>query len=176
MTSSDTTQPLPADDLSRSLVVSDPAAPGLRHIFLAGGSYTILVSGSQTQGKYCLIDMLVPAQGGPPPHRHDFEEAFTILEGSLEFTFRCQTHTVSAPATVAIPANAPHSFRNVSGKPAHMLCLCAGAGQEDFFATVGVLVPSRDAPPPVLSPAEQAEKRALAESLAGQFRTEFLVG
>jgi mannose-6-phosphate isomerase-like protein (cupin superfamily) len=25
--------------------------------------------------------MLVPSVGGPPPHRDDFEEMFTILEG-----------------------------------------------------------------------------------------------
>jgi hypothetical protein len=40
-------------------------------------AYTILVTGAQTSGRYCLIDMLVPPGGGPPPHRHDFEEMFT---------------------------------------------------------------------------------------------------
>jgi hypothetical protein len=32
--------------------------------------------------------MLVPPGGGPPPHRHDFEEMFTILDGEIELTFR----------------------------------------------------------------------------------------
>jgi quercetin dioxygenase-like cupin family protein len=27
-----------------------------------------------------VIDMHVPPGGGPPPHRHDFEEMFTVLE------------------------------------------------------------------------------------------------
>jgi quercetin dioxygenase-like cupin family protein len=26
--------------------------------------------------------------GGRPPHRHDFEESFTVLEGEIEATFR----------------------------------------------------------------------------------------
>jgi len=33
-----------------------------------------LVTGEQTDGRYCLIEMLVPRGGGPPPHdpaRHD---------------------------------------------------------------------------------------------------------
>jgi mannose-6-phosphate isomerase-like protein (cupin superfamily) len=39
------------------------------------------VSGAQTAGRYCLIDMIVPDGSGPPLHRHDFEEMFTLLEG-----------------------------------------------------------------------------------------------
>jgi len=35
-----------------------------------------------------LIDMLVPRGGGPPPHRHDFEETFVVLEGEIDATFR----------------------------------------------------------------------------------------
>ena len=32
--------------------------------------------------------MFVPPGGGPPPHRHDFEEMFHVLEGEVEVTFR----------------------------------------------------------------------------------------
>jgi hypothetical protein len=81
------TTTIPADDSSRSLTVADPDGAGVPHVSVAGGTYTILVSGAQTAGRYCLVDMLVPAGGGPPPHRHDFEEMFTLLEGELEFTF-----------------------------------------------------------------------------------------
>jgi quercetin dioxygenase-like cupin family protein len=97
------------------LTVADPDSTGMPHISVAGGTYTILVSGAQTAGRYCLVDMLVPAGGGPPPHRHDFEEMFTLLEGELEFAFRGKSHTVRAGSTVNVPANAPHAFKNVSG-------------------------------------------------------------
>lgn len=174
MTPPDPIAPIPADDTARALVVADPDSPALRHLSVAGGSYTILVSGEQTGGRYSLIDMQVPPAGGPPPHRHDFEEAFTLLEGELEFTFRGRTQTVAAPATVAIPANAPHSFRNLSGRPAHMLCLCSPAGQEEFFAEVGLPLSDRNAQPPRLSPEQQAAKGTFARSLAARYRTEFL--
>ena len=165
---------LPADDAGRPLVVSDPDDRDLRHLSIAGGRYTILVSGEQTRGQYCLIEMLVPPDGGPPPHRHDFEEAFTLLEGELEFTFRGRTRTVAAPATLAIPANAPHRFRNASGSTVRMLCLCSPAGQDEFFAAIGVPVASRDAPEPAVDAEAQAGKRALAQALASRFHTEFL--
>jgi len=47
--------------------------PGLRHLGIVGDTYTIPLSGDDTDGRYCLIDMHVPPGGGPPPHRHDFE-------------------------------------------------------------------------------------------------------
>jgi quercetin dioxygenase-like cupin family protein len=42
-------------------------------------------------GRYCLIDMFVPPGGGPPLHRHDFEEMFTVVEGAIEVLFRGTT-------------------------------------------------------------------------------------
>ncbi len=139
-----------------------------------GDTYTILVSGAQTNGRYCLIDMLVPDGGGPPPHRHDFEEMFSLLEGELEFTFRGETQTVRAGSTVNIPANAPHVFKNKSGKTVHMLCMCTPAGQEEFFMAVGVPVDSRSSPSPAMSKEEKAEKGKLAKALAPKYRTEML--
>ena len=165
---------IPADDPNRKPTVADPDGAGIRHVFLAGDIYSILVSGAQTNGRYCLIDMRVPDGGGPPPHRHDFEEMFTLLDGELEFTLRGETQTVRAGSTVNIPANAQLSFKNASGGTVHLLCLCTPAGQEDFFLAVGVPVESRGAAPPTLSKEEVAEKGRLAEALAPRYRTEML--
>ena len=85
--------------------------------------------------------------GGPPPHRHDFEETFTVLEGELDATFRGTKVVVRAGETVNIPANAPHQFRNSSIKAVRLMCICSPAGQEEFFLEVGVPVPTRTAAP-----------------------------
>lgn len=166
--------PLPADDPGRKLTVTKLDDPQVHHISVVGDIYTILVSGKDTLGRYCLIDMLVPNGNGPPPHRHDFEEMFALLEGELEFTFRRTMQTVTAPATVNIPANAPHVFKNKSGKTVHMLCMCTPAGQDEFFMAVGVPMESRDAPPPKLSNDEQTAKGEFAQKLAPKYRTEML--
>ncbi|MGR4927120.1 cupin domain-containing protein [Bradyrhizobium sp. CAR08] len=165
---------IPADDPGRALTVADPDGADVPHISVAGGTYTVLVSGAQTAGRYCLVDMLVPAGGGPPPHRHDFEEMFTLLEGELEFTFRGKSHTVSAGSTVNVPANAPHAFKNVSGKTARMLCMCAPAGQDEFFLAVGFPVDGRTSPPPKPTPEEMAEKGKLIAALLPKYRTEMV--
>jgi hypothetical protein len=72
---------LPPDDLSRTATIVHADDPGLTHLGIGVGTYTILISGEQSGGAYTLIDMLVPA-GGPPPHRHDFEECSTCSKAS----------------------------------------------------------------------------------------------
>jgi len=118
--------------------------------------------------------MLVPPGGGPPLHRHDFEEMFTVLDGEIELTFRGETHRAGKGSVVNIPANAPHRFRNTSDGPAHLLCLCAPPGQKDFFLAVGDPLESRDAPPPALNDRQKAERRGRAQRLAATYRTELL--
>ena len=125
---------LPPDDLTRTLAVAMADAPGLPHIGLVGDTYTVLLSGKDTAGKFCLIDMHIPPDGGPGPHRHDFEETFILLEGEMVATFRGEKSTMKAGQTVHIPANAPHMFHNASDANVRLLCLCAPAGQEEFFA------------------------------------------
>lgn len=165
---------IPADDPARRLTLARPDDPALTHLSVAGGTYTILVTGAQTAGRYCLIEMLVPPGGGPPHHRHDFEEMFTLLEGALDFTFRGETTTVEAGSTINVPANAPHFFINASDKPARLLCLASPAGLDAFFMAVGDPVASRTSPPPHLSPEEKAERGRRAQALSAQYVTEII--
>src|SRR6202046_1734144 len=93
--------PVPADDRGRLLThVSPDTDDSLPPLGVVGDTYTILVSGADTAGRYTLIDMHVPPGGGPPPHRHDFEEMFTILYGEFDFTFRGGPTVAHAGETV----------------------------------------------------------------------------
>ena len=58
---------IPPDDQKRKLTVANPDDARVAHVFVAGDTYSILVPGSATGGRFCLIDMLVPDGGGPPP-------------------------------------------------------------------------------------------------------------
>jgi quercetin dioxygenase-like cupin family protein len=167
--------PIPSDDPSRKLKIAKPDTDqSLPHIGLVGDTYTILISGDDTNGRYCLIDMHIPAGGGPPPHRHDFEESFTVLSGEIEATFRGEKSVVRAGETLSIPANAPHSFTNAFKKPARLLCICAPAGQEEFFGEIGVRVNTRTTTPPKLDKRAQAAALKKVEDLAPKYRTELL--
>ena len=166
---------IPPDDPRRKLAVARPDEdPSLTHLGLVGDTYTILLTGEQTAGRYTLIDMHVPPGGGPPPHRHDFEEMFTVLDGEVELTFRGERMVARAGETVNVPANAPHAFTNASGGPARLLCMCSPSGQEQFFLEVGQPVATRTEPPPGLDPAAQAAFIAKSQALAPDYRTELL--
>jgi quercetin dioxygenase-like cupin family protein len=168
---------IPADDPTRQLTYARPDSDdSLEHLGVVGDTYTILVAGSDTAGKYTLIDMHVPPGGGPPPHRHDFEEMFSILEGEIAFTFRGEPTVAHAGETVSVPANAPHVFTNASDRPARLLCLCAPSGQEEFFREIGVPVASRTEPPPKLDQEAGKAMMAKAIALAPKYRTELLLG
>jgi quercetin dioxygenase-like cupin family protein len=166
---------IPPDDLLRHLAIArSNENQDLPHLGVVGDTYTILLSGADTAGRFCLIDMYVPPGGGPPPHRHDFEETFLLLEGELKATFRGEHSNVRAGETVHIPANAPHHFHNASSEPVRMFCICAPAGQEEFFKEIGIPVATRTTPPPALDAAGQAAFRKKAEELAPKYRTEFV--
>lgn len=165
---------IPADDPQRSLTLSQADSPKLPHVGVVGDTYTILLTGKDTAGRYSLIDMHVPPGGGPPAHRHDFEESFTVLEGEIEATFRGKQITVRAGDAINIPANAPHQFQNNSNEAARLLCICSPAGQEELFMEIGVPVAARTTPPPKPDPAAQQALAAKAEALAPKYKTEFV--
>ena len=162
---------IPDDDPVRGLthVLSDN--PSLPHFGLVGDTYTILVAGKDTAGRYCLIDMRVPPGGGPPPHRHDFEEMFHVLDGEIEAVFR-EHH--SRRRSHQYSSKPPHQFQNRSRQPARLLCLCSPAGQEEFFKEVGIPVATRTTPPPQLDDEAQAAFVTKVKALAPKYRTELL--
>ena len=165
---------LPPDDLARALAFAQADSHAAPHIGLVGATYTITVAGKDTNGKFCVIDMHVPPGGGPPPHRHDFEDTFILLEGEIEVTFRGHTSTLRAGDTVNVPSNAPHQFQNASSHPVRMICICSPAGNDAFFLEVGVPLPMRTTPPPRLDGEQQVEFLKKVAAITPKYRTEIL--
>src|SRR5215210_1373934 len=168
------TPTVPPDDGRRDLLLARPDDENRRHLAVVGDTYTILATGEDTAGRYALIDMHVPPGGGPPPHRHDFEEMFHVLEGEIEVTFRGVPSVARAGGTVNVPANAPHAFRNASDRPARMLCMVSPPGLERYFGEFGDPLPSRTAPAPKLDEAAQSVRMQKALALAPKYRIENL--
>ena len=119
---------------------------------------------AQTEGHYCLLETVVPPGMGVPPHQHADQEAFYVLEGSLEVARFGPDGLDFFPATagdfINVPGNEVHGFRNSAGAPARILVM-ATAGLAAFFLEAGVRVaPGEPAP---TGPPSQAEiERILA--------------
>jgi quercetin dioxygenase-like cupin family protein len=132
------------------------------------------ISGEQTHGRFCVIDMHIPPGGGPPPHRHDFEETFILLHGEMEVTFRGKKSIARSGDTVNVPSNAPHQFHNASSQDVRLLCICSPAGLEHFFLELGVPVATRTTAPAKFDQEQQRAFIEKAKALAPKYRTELL--
>ena len=106
---------------------------------------------TETAGAYSLTEHLVTAASNPPMHvQLDEDEAFYILEGTVEF--EVDGHVVTAtPGTFAFVARgAAHTFR-VQTEQARMLVICSGKpahNLEEFFLTMGEPATERALPQP----------------------------
>ena len=108
------------------------------------------LSSQDTGGQYCALKITVPPECVVPLHQHKEQEAFFMLEGTLEFAQfedgTLQWKALGTGQVTNIPSNAVHGFRNTSGKAAQCL-LTAHAGMENFFVEVGTPLPGLPAPP-----------------------------
>ncbi|MGI4865139.1 MAG: cupin domain-containing protein [Janthinobacterium lividum] len=130
-----------------------------------GDTYRIVASGTQTDGAYAIIDMLVPPGGGPGPHAHALiQETFYVLAGEVVVRSETQTYTARQGAVVDIPkGGAIHSFSNESDTLAHLLCVVVPAGLDDFFAEIGQPVAAGQfLPKPDLGPEDLKKLQAIA--------------
>jgi len=138
--------------------------PGSGKTYSAVGDvYTMLATGAQTGGAYCLAHAIVPPGGGPPPHYHTREEeGFYVLEGEITFTVDGKTVVGTAGTFVQLPRGLPHAFKNNSGKPVRMLIQCVPAGFDLFLMEFAAELPTCDSAPIPPSPAEIEKLLAVA--------------
>ncbi len=100
-----------------------------------GNSYTYKASGKETGGGYALIEITVVGDG-PPPHIHKTEEeAFYVLEGSLNVLVKEHTIKANAGAFVLVPRGTVHTFSKI-GTSAKILVIISPAGFENFFEEI----------------------------------------
>jgi quercetin dioxygenase-like cupin family protein len=97
----------------------------------------VLLHGDQSGSEISAIEIVLPAGSpGPPLHRHDFDEAFYLLDGELTFQLGEELGAAGAGELVFAPRGAAHTLANLSEAPARYLLLCAPAGFERHFARI----------------------------------------
>ena len=96
---------------------------------------TVLLRSEETAGVVSMIELSSDAGfAGPPLHRHDFDEAFYVLEGELTFKLGDEVFTRTAGELAFAPRNVAHTYANHSDAPARALLVCTPAGFERYFA------------------------------------------
>jgi hypothetical protein len=85
-----------------------------------------------------MLEALVPAQTGPPPHIHHAEdETFILLDGVVDFHVADDVHRAEPGSVVFVPRGTRHHFSNAGDNAARMLFMYSPAGMEGMFAEIG---------------------------------------
>ena len=121
---------------------------------MTNGSITtrVLLRSEQTDGQLSAIANTVPVNFGPPLHHHDFDEAFYVLEGELEFQVAEARVTTRAGELAFAPRGVVHTFANLSDAPARYLLLCTPAGFERYFDRIAARQAGTEPPSEALKP------------------------
>jgi quercetin dioxygenase-like cupin family protein len=97
----------------------------------------VLLRSEESGGEVSVIENVVPARwAGPFLHRHDFDEAFYVLEGELTFQVEDRLVQPRAGDLAFAPRGVPHTFANRSDAPARYVLVCTPAGFERYFARI----------------------------------------
>lgn len=102
-------------------------------IWQLGNEFTLKATGEHTRGAYALLEQV--CAGAPPPrHVHeDEEEAFYVLEGSLDIHIGDEVIAAEAGSFCLVPRGTVHTFRSTGPRPARMLVVLSPPGFERFF-------------------------------------------
>jgi quercetin dioxygenase-like cupin family protein len=98
-----------------------------------GMPLTMLCEARETGGAWSLFEEEVPLGTGPPPHRHDWDEAYYILEGAVEFTIDGEPVRSSRGDFNYLPRGTVHGFKGASESTARVLIFAAPAHGSEFF-------------------------------------------
>jgi len=93
----------------------------------------MLCEAKETGGAWSLFEEEVPLGMGPPPHRHDWDEAYYILDGEVDFEIDGQAVRSAAGDFNYLPRNTVHGFKGASVSPARVLIFAAPAHGSEFF-------------------------------------------
>jgi mannose-6-phosphate isomerase-like protein (cupin superfamily) len=95
----------------------------------------VLLRSEESDGVVSVVDNTVPAHWpGPFLHKHDFDEAFYVLEGELTFQVEDAVVTKRAGELAFAPRGVAHTLANHSDAPARYVLVCTPAGFERYFA------------------------------------------
>lgn len=92
-----------------------------------------LCDAKDTGGAWSLMEEEIPIGLGPPPHRHDWDEAYYVIEGALDFEIDGKPARVERGGFTYLPRYTVHAFKGASPCPARVLIFAAPAHSSAFF-------------------------------------------
>jgi quercetin dioxygenase-like cupin family protein len=131
--------------------------------WLLGMLQTIRIGRDDTDGRYGLLEIVVPEGVGSPWHVHPEEnEWFYVLDGALTFYVGDARLSLPAGSFGFGPKGVPHTFMAGFPEGARALVGFQPMQFEGFLREVGVPAPERVVPPPMEGHPDMARLAAIA--------------
>jgi len=149
---STTTQKQPS--LVPNAQASISKAPSIRHqprakrYYFDVGLGSVCLSGTDTGGAYCLLEVSLAPGMGVPRHTHTREdEVYFVLAGELEVTVGEKTFILRPGDTLLAPRDISHELRNSGNTTNHYLLVFSPSGFEEFIMAAAVPAPDNAVAP-----------------------------
>ena len=132
-------------------------------IWFLGALATIKATSEQTHNAFALQEQVVAPGLEPPPHSHQQDEAFYVLEGAM--TVRCgdQLWYAAAGSFAFLPQGIVHAFKVEGTTPVRVLVITSPGGPlgfEHFVEEMGEPAKALTLPP--AEPPDLAKLQTLA--------------
>ena len=108
---------------------------------VVGTQFTILASNAMTQS-YGITLQRGDEGTGPPPHSHDWDESFYVLNGEIEFLCEGTTYMCMPGTLVHVPRGTVHGFRYGRGGGQMLEITGQGALAAQMFTAVSDQIPT----------------------------------
>jgi quercetin dioxygenase-like cupin family protein len=105
-------------------------------LHVLGTQVRFLCEGTNTKSAWSLMEVTLPLNSGPPPHTHDWDEAYYVLSGEVQFTVGGEQALAATGDFIYTPGGVPHGLRGASNQPARLLIFDAPAHAGAFFKRI----------------------------------------
>lgn len=108
-----------------------------RHYQMGGISALFKSDGDETAGQYSISEWwLEPFSKGPGAHRHDEDDVFFVLEGTMSFLIDDQWHDAPKGSFILAPGGVTHDFENRGSVRAGVINFSAPGNFEQNMASI----------------------------------------
>ena len=122
--------------------------PRPRRSYFDVGIGSVCLSGEDTGGAYCLLEVGLAPGMGVPRHTHTREdESYFVLTGELEVIVGGRTFVLQPGDSLVAPRDIPHQLRNSGDVDNHYLLIFWPSGFEGFLEATAVPAPDNAVAP-----------------------------
>jgi len=122
--------------------------PRSKRYYFDVGLGSVCLSGPDTGGAYCLLEVSLAPGMAVPRHTHTREdEVYFVLAGELEVSVGEKTFVLRPGDTLLAPRDIPHELRNSGDATNHYLLVFSPSGFEEFIMATAVPAPDNAVAP-----------------------------